>query len=177
MTTNILIVAAFFFEDPPPRPVVPLGLRPPELILNGEVNRTLDIWSFGCLVFELITGQPLFCIPGSSYEDDDHLLALTARLGALPDRLFENWKSSALYFTPDRQHFNCQLGGVPEGGEPLMVQQTSMEELFDQAEPDIGEEEGRTVKRLIRWILQYDPAKRPLATDILLDPWFRGARV
>lgn len=54
-----------------------------------------------------------------------------------------------------------------------MIQQTSMEELFDQAEPDIDEEEGLQVKKLIRWILQYDPAKRPSATDILLDPWFR----
>nr|AFO69294.1 serine protein kinase [Epichloe gansuensis] len=165
---------AYFLDDPPPKPVTPLGLRSPELILTGDVGRSLDIWSFGCLVFELLTGEPLFCIPGSNYEDDDHLLSLTARLGALPDGLFKYWKTSLRYFTPDRRLFNCQLGGVPDGGEPLMVQQESMEELFDQAEPDIDKEEGRQVKKLIRWILQYDPAKRPSPADILLDPWFRG---
>lgn len=53
-----------------------------------------------------------------------------------------------------------------------MLKQTSMEELFDQAEPDLDEEEARKVKALIRWILQYDPAKRPLPADILSDPWF-----
>ncbi|KAJ6441542.1 hypothetical protein O9K51_05093 [Purpureocillium lavendulum] len=163
---------AYFFTDPPTKPVTPLGLRAPELILTGTVNSTLDVWSFGCLVFELITGQPLFCIPASDSEDDDHLLSLTARLGPLPDELFEHWKTSSLYFTAERKLFNCQLGGVDEGEEPLMVEQTSMEELFDQASPDLDVEEAGTVKALIRWVLQYDSAKRPSPAEILLHPWF-----
>ncbi|KAE8422770.1 kinase-like domain-containing protein [Aspergillus pseudocaelatus] len=165
---------AYFFTDPPTKPVTPLGLRAPELILTGavDVDNTLDVWSFGCLVFELITGQPLFCIPGSDFEDDDHLLSLTARLGALPDELFRHWKTSSLYFTPERKLFNCQVGGVAPGQEPLMVEQTSMEELFDQAGPDLDEEEAHKVKALIRWILQYDLAKRPSPAQILSDPWF-----
>jgi serine/threonine protein kinase len=142
------------------------------LILNGTVNRALDVWSFGCLVFELITGQPLFCVPGSDFEDDVHLLSLTARLSSLPDALFKQWKTSSLYFTPERKLFNCQLGGVPDGGEPLMVEQTSMEELFDQAGPDLAVEEAHAVKTLIRRILQFDPANRPSPSEILSDPWF-----
>ncbi|KAB8277168.1 kinase-like domain-containing protein [Aspergillus minisclerotigenes] len=163
---------AYFFTDPPTKPVTPLGLRAPELILTGAVDNTLDIWSFGCLVFELITGQPLFCIPGSDFEDDDHLLSLTDRLGALPDELFKHWKTSSLYFTSERKLFNCQLGGVAPGEEPLMLEQTSMEELFDQAGPDLDQEEAHKVKALIRWILQYDPAKRPSPAEILSHPWF-----
>jgi non-specific serine/threonine protein kinase len=53
-----------------------------------------------------------------------------------------------------------------------MVEQTSMEELFDQAGPDLNEEEAHKVKALIRKILQYDPAKRPSPAEILHDPWF-----
>jgi len=71
------------------------------LILAGKVNSSLDIWSFGCLIFELITGQPLFCIPGTGNEDDDHLLALNAALGPLPDELFRLWENSSQYFTPE----------------------------------------------------------------------------
>ncbi|KAF9885810.1 hypothetical protein FE257_012392, partial [Aspergillus nanangensis] len=162
---------AYFFTDPPTKPVTPLGLRAPELILTGAVNNTVDIWSFGYLIFELITGQP-FCIPGSKYKDDDHLLSLTTLLGALPDEFFRNWKNSSLYFTPERQLFNCQLNGVSPGEEPLMVEQASMEEFFDQAEPDLDKEEAHKVKALIRWILQYDPATRPSPAKILSDPWF-----
>lgn len=142
------------------------------MVLLGAVGRTADVWSFGCLVFELVTGQPLFCIPGSDFEDDDHLLSLSARLGALPDDLFKYWKASLLYFTPEKKLFNCQLGGVAPGGEPLMVPQASMEELFDQAGPDLDVDEAHRVKALIRWILQYDLAQRPLPAEILSDPWF-----
>jgi serine/threonine protein kinase len=77
-----------------------------------------------------------------------------------------------LYFTSERKLFNCQLGGVAEGGEPLMVEQMPMEELFDLAGPDLDEHEARKVKALIRRILQYDPEKRPSPAEILLDPWF-----
>ncbi|KAJ5509085.1 hypothetical protein N7527_011228 [Penicillium freii] len=163
---------AYFFTDPLTKPVTPLGLRAPELIFNGAVTNTVDIWSFGCLIFELITGQPLFCIPFSDMEDDDHLLSLTAQLGALPEELFKHWTTSSLYFTPERKLFNCQLGGVPPGEEPLILEQTSMEDCFDRADPDLDEEEANKVKALIRWILQYDPAKRPSPAQILSAPWF-----
>ena len=53
-----------------------------------------------------------------------------------------------------------------------MVEQESMEQLFDEAKPDISEEEAQEVKAFIRLILQYDPAKRPSAADLLRHPWF-----
>ncbi|KAK4084991.1 hypothetical protein Purlil1_10026 [Purpureocillium lilacinum] len=168
---------AYFFTDPPTKPVTPRGLRAPELILTGTVNQTLDIWSFGCLVFELITGEPLFCVPWSESEDDDHLLSLNSRLGALPDELYKHWKTSSLYFTPERKLFNCELGGVAEGEEPLMLEQPSMEEVFDQAVPELDEEEASVVKKLIRQILQYDPSKRPSPAELLSDPWFAAIDV
>ncbi|KGQ05656.1 Serine/threonine-protein kinase SRPK [Beauveria bassiana D1-5] len=163
---------AFFFNEPPLKVITPRGLRSPELVLLGDAGPSVDIWSFGCLVFELVTGRPLFCVPGSDFEDDDHLLSLTARLGALPSRLFKLWKTSSLYFGSDGKLFNNQIGGVSEDREPLVVPQQSMEELFDKAEPDIDEKEGYQVKKLIRRILDYDAAKRPSAAELLLDPWF-----
>ncbi|CAG8391116.1 unnamed protein product [Penicillium salamii] len=165
------------FTNPPTKPISPLGLRAPELILNGVVNHTADIWSFGCLIFELITGQPLFCIPYSEMEDDNHPFSLTAQLGALPDELLKHWTTSSLYFTPERKLSNCQLGGVAPGEEPLILEETSMEESFDQTGPNLDEEEANHVKALIRWILQYDPAKRPSTAEILADPWFSEINV
>ncbi|KAK7972538.1 kinase-like protein [Apiospora saccharicola] len=166
---------AFLFSDPPKKPIVPTGLRSPELILAGEVNNTIDIWSFGCLVFELIVGYQLFCVPwmGSVAEtDDDHLLSLTSILGPLPEELYRHWDRASLYFTPERKLYNSGLGGIPEGGEPLMLEQQSMEELFDAEEPDLDKEEAVQVKALIRRILQYDPAQRPSVEELLRDPWF-----
>ncbi|GKZ30316.1 hypothetical protein AbraIFM66950_008653 [Aspergillus brasiliensis] len=168
---------AYFLTDPPTKPVTPMGLRAPELVLTGAVNNTLDVWSFGCLVFELITGEPLFCVPADKYEDDDHILSFIDRLGPLPDDLFRHWQTSSLYFTPEKKLFNCQLGGVAPGKEPLMIEQISMEEQFDSTNPDIDGKEANEVKALIRWILQYDPAKRPSPVEILAHPWFRDIDV
>lgn len=101
------------------------------------------------------------------------MLWLTERIGDLPDDLFIHWKNSANHYTPEKKLYNCQLGGIPEGGKPHMPERMSMEESFDQYKPDLGEDEARTVKELLRWILQYDPAKRPSAAEILSHPWFR----
>lgn len=173
-----LQLPAYFFNNPPKKPVTPTGLRSPELVLKGEIHHSLDIWSFGCLLFELTTGQPLFCVPGPGSEkelNDDHLLVLEERLGPLPEDLYHLWKTASQYYTPDRKLYNCQIGGVPEGEEPLMLERLSMEEAFDQTKPELGEEEAEKVKKLIRRILQYDPSRRLSVVEILQDPWFAGA--
>ena len=53
-----------------------------------------------------------------------------------------------------------------------MLEELSMEESFDQACPDLDEKEAHEVKALIRWILHYDPTKRPSPVEILAHPWF-----
>ncbi|KAF4436074.1 hypothetical protein F53441_13337 [Fusarium austroafricanum] len=166
---------AYFLDSPPKKPITPLGLRAPELVLKGEVDKSLDIWSFGCLVFELVTGQPLLCTPSynnKTEENDNYILELQAKLGPLPDELYSRWETSSQYYTKDRKLYNCQLGGVGEGEEPLMLEQISMEEAFDLTSPELAHEEADKVKKLIRRILQYDPSKRPLLKEIICDPWF-----
>ena len=46
------------------------------------------------------------------------------------------------------------------GEEPLMLEQTSMEELFDRADPELGGGDARKVKALIRQILQYETVRK-----------------
>jgi serine/threonine protein kinase len=43
--------------------------RCPEAILNGPVNCSADIWSVGCILFELLTGKPLFKV----YDNEENL--------------------------------------------------------------------------------------------------------
>ncbi|KAI0466844.1 putative serine protein kinase [Xylaria cf. heliscus] len=124
-------------------------------------------------VFELLTGQFFFCTPwylNPTHQDDEHLRLMTHSLGPLPDNLYQHWKTSSFYFTSERKLYNCCLGGVPEGEKPLILEEPTMEEAFDQAELDIDEEEARKVKALIRRILHYDPEKRPSAAEVLHDP-------
>ncbi|KAI9163423.1 Dual specificity tyrosine-phosphorylation-regulated kinase 4 [Paramyrothecium foliicola] len=50
-----------FLEDNAPATLrTPLSVRPPEVIFEDRLNQRVDLWSAGCLIFELVTGQPLF---------------------------------------------------------------------------------------------------------------------
>lgn len=53
---------AFFVSEPPEIPATPLGLRGPELILGEPIGEAQDIGSFGCLMFEFLTGRHLFSV-------------------------------------------------------------------------------------------------------------------
>ncbi|KAK4696191.1 hypothetical protein P7C71_g1685, partial [Lecanoromycetidae sp. Uapishka_2] len=70
---------AFVDAQPPAKPVTPLGLRSPELILGEPINQAQDIWSFGCLMFEYITGRMMFSVmpplPGTAEEERHMLMA------------------------------------------------------------------------------------------------------
>ncbi|KAF5640445.1 CMGC SRPK kinase [Fusarium sp. NRRL 52700] len=170
---------AYFFNDPPKRPIVPIGLRAPELILKGELHKSQDIWSFGCILFEMITGRRIFYIWGPPKHDtslnDEHLLEIVEKLGPLPEELFSHWKTSSLYYNEDGKIYNWIIDGVPEGQDPVTPDPSeleTMEAAFDKKCREMPEEEAQEVKKLIRWILQYDPAKRPSAEEILRHPWF-----
>ncbi|KZF23983.1 serine protein kinase [Xylona heveae TC161] len=41
-------------------PVTPTGLRAPELLEKGAWDNKIDIWTLGCLIFQLVTNEPLF---------------------------------------------------------------------------------------------------------------------
>ena len=36
--------------------------RAPEIVLKEEYNESIDMWSLGCIIFELVTGKPLFMV-------------------------------------------------------------------------------------------------------------------
>ncbi|KAL4941127.1 hypothetical protein BDV06DRAFT_7650 [Aspergillus oleicola] len=42
------------------QPVTPIALRAPELIHRDAWGCSIDIWTLGCLIFELATNEPLF---------------------------------------------------------------------------------------------------------------------
>jgi serine/threonine protein kinase len=163
-------------SNPPKTVITPLGLRAPELIISGEINSTIDIWAFGCLVFELVTGRRLYYVDyydNPEDETDDHLLMLSDTLGPLPESLYTLWTRSSRYYTSERVQYNTLLYDDPEETDLLLNKMKPLEEFFDECKPDdLSDEESNMIKALMRRILQYDPAKRPTPSQILQDPWF-----
>ena len=52
--------SSVFFHDVPQFYVQTRSYRAPEVILGCEYTEKIDIWSFGCIIAELFTGQVLF---------------------------------------------------------------------------------------------------------------------
>lgn len=78
------------FEDKSKHPDTPSGLRAPERIFNCALDQTIDIWSFGCLVYELLTGRELF--PLMTGEGDDiHIFMIIDQLGLYLSDSSPNW--------------------------------------------------------------------------------------
>lgn len=91
--------------------------RSPEVILGGKYNQSADMWSLGCMVFELITGDFLFDPQsGDNYSRDegfypiftlylplntqllDHIAQIIELLGMFSKRIALSGKYSTDYF-------------------------------------------------------------------------------
>ena len=189
---------AYFFDQPPTKPVTPLGLRSPELVVEGTFSKDQDIWSFGCLIFEYITGRMLFCVnnfdlgeskkavddaasnggaldPNIGEIDDEHLLGFAYIIGALPQHLRSRWPRSSIYFNDKGEIIRNYIGALPPGVDPSTISATPpLRQFFEKEKPrDMTVEESEVVKDLLSWILQYDPSRRPSLSDLLQHPWFQ----
>lgn len=60
---------------------------------DGYYNEKMDIWGFGCVLFELITKKPLF--PGKDELDQIH--RINNVLGTPKQELLERFKSQATH--------------------------------------------------------------------------------
>ncbi|KAI1303969.1 serine protein kinase [Xylaria venustula] len=161
------------FNSQPRRAQLPPELQAPEILLTGFVNDTVDIWSFGCMVFELITGCPLFSLHWSPQVDkcDNILLNIFKIIGTFPNGLRQQWSQRHMIVNT-RDEF------VPPpwlaGGEHCYIEtRMDLEDFFEHKKPnDIDRNEAGQIKRLLRRIFRYDPKERPSAAELLQEPWF-----
>jgi serine/threonine protein kinase len=166
---------AFWSHDPPNSTVTPTALRSPELILGEKIGLGIDIWSFGCLLFELLTGVSLFSVmvlheDHQGRTDDHHLLQMNDILELLPDTwLEEKWPRAKNFFGPNRE----RLGPCIDGQEEPYIDDPLEVRFKEHKLDDIDDIEQGVITSLIRSILKHEPSQRPTAEELLEHPWFR----
>lgn len=106
--------AAFPFADPPAEPITPVGLRSPECICGAQISPDQDIWSFGCLIYQFLTGYELFVICGydegeEDEADDEHFMQFSSVLGPLPPEILSKWSRSHLYYNSEGKQRDTPL--------------------------------------------------------------------
>ncbi|KAF7232853.1 hypothetical protein EG68_10829 [Paragonimus skrjabini miyazakii] len=99
--------------------VVTLWYRAPELMLGAQTyTKSIDVWSFGCILYEMITGKVLF--PGDS--EIDELFLIFRMLGTPNDH---TWKGVSKFpdYKSDFPNFNAiglQNLNLPAGAKSVL---------------------------------------------------------
>ena len=68
--------------------------RSPEVLLGLPYNQAIDMWSLGCILYELHTGDPLF--NGSS--EIDQMMKVTEMLSIPSDKMLDKGSKTKRYF-------------------------------------------------------------------------------
>eukprot|EP00050_Salpingoeca_kvevrii_P019213 m.83649 g.83649 ORF g.83649 m.83649 type:complete len:470 (-) comp8310_c0_seq1:189-1598(-) len=121
--------------------------RSPELLLaETTYGKDVDIWAIGCLVPEMLKGNPLFC--GSS--DIDQLRLIAESIGPLSSKHLQTFEGSSLFK-------GCKF--------PVPSSRPCLDILLHGIDPDMCE--------LIKACLALDPSDRPTCEELLLHIVFR----
>ena len=134
--------------------------RAPEVILRIRYSEKVDIWSLGCILAELYTGQPLF--PGNS--EQEQLEYIMQLCGVFPEAMIDrsNPKKREYYFDTDYSPFLIEdkEQGILRIPESRMIEEAipSGDHLFLD---------------FIAQCLTLDPEDRPGAAELSGHPWIR----
>ncbi|KAK2958730.1 putative protein kinase [Blattamonas nauphoetae] len=135
--------------------------RSPEVILGYDYNTSTDIFSFGCIVFELLTGDLLF-EPHSREDydrDEDHIALFVELLGKVKKSATLKGKWSKDLFT--------------KRGELRHIKTLNYWPLRSVLIKKYGASK-RQAEMLCSFLLpclSFDPNDRPTAAELLQHPW------
>ena len=137
--------------------------RSPEVILGINYNTSADIWSFACLIFELITGDYLFEPKNSDSfnKNDDHLAQIIELLGKMPKKFCTIGKNSKKYFNKD--------------GNLIRIKNLQFWSLKNVliTKYKIKENEAKSLSDFLLPMLEYYPEKRASAKKMLSHYWLK----
>ena len=129
----------------------------PEVVLAGELDTALDMWSVGCMIAELATGRQLF----SSKTQEEVLSKHVAALGMPPQSLLQRCKRTGLFFA--RTGLSGDYAAPTHTSASVPGSRALQSFLRSRAEPLLLD----LVERCLRW----EPRERISAAEALQHPW------
>lgn len=136
--------------------------RSPEVILDYVYTYSADMWSFGCVVFELLTGYPLFNLLVEPLNKDIHHLYLMEKIvGPLP--LAMRTKSKRSKFLFDRKR-NYHIKNIEKISKVSISNILVKQHLFSI-------DSAREIENFLMLTLRYNWKKRATPQELLKHPW------
>ncbi|XP_029161551.1 dual specificity protein kinase CLK2 isoform X5 [Nylanderia fulva] len=131
--------------------------RAPEVILELGWSQPCDVWSIGCILFELYLGITLF----QTHDNREHLAMMERILGVIPSRMARKTKTKYFYHGKLDWDDKSSAGRyVRDNCKPLHRYMLS------------DDEEHRHLFNLIQKMLEYEPSQRLTLKDALTHPFF-----
>lgn len=131
--------------------------RAPEVILGLPYDKKIDIWSLGCILAELCTGNVLF--------QNDSPATLLARvigiIGSIEQELLAKGRDTYKYFT--KNHMLYERNQETNRLEYLIPKKTSLRHRLPMGDQGFIDFVGH--------LLEINPKKRPSASEALKHPW------
>lgn len=157
--------------------------RSPEVLLGIGYDMAIDMWSLGCILIEMHTGEPLF----SGANEFDQINKIVEVLGIPPKHLLDQTPKSTKFFdkTPDGEYVLKETReGKHPGGKKYMP--SGSRKLHDILGVETGGPGGRRLgepghsvsdylkfKDLILRMLDYNPKTRITPHHALQHSFFR----
>ncbi|RDW61130.1 uncharacterized protein DSM5745_10628 [Aspergillus mulundensis] len=149
---------SFLQQSAPHSLHTPLPVRAPEVIFGDHLDCRVDLWSLGCMIFELFVGQPPF---------DSFLLT--------PKLLVDQMQELTNEPLPERWQglWETMSGDVTTEGSKIRLQEWLQEMYFDgERNTDLSGDDIVRLGNIIQKLLRLEPSARASAREILSDPWF-----
>ncbi|CAD8185296.1 unnamed protein product [Paramecium octaurelia] len=127
--------------------------RAPEIVLGLEYSTQIDMWSFGCIIAELFTGESLF----QSKSEKELLFLQIKVIGMPPKDLIEQGSRKSKFFDD-----KCQLNYKIKDGD-LLQQIKTLNQHLQKADPQYQD----FVTKCLRW----NPNQRMTPEEALIHPW------
>ncbi|KZF26857.1 kinase domain protein [Xylona heveae TC161] len=143
--------------------IQPDSYRAPEVILACGWSYSVDIWNLGVLIWDMLQGSGPFDVEESrmrTFSNESHLAHIIALLGPPPLDMLNQGKESFHYFD-NEGNFK-----FPE----LIPKSQGLENLLSCIEGD----ERKMFLNFISRMLQWRPADRSNAEELLSDSWLQG---
>ncbi|KAL5710212.1 hypothetical protein ACHQM5_020803 [Ranunculus cassubicifolius] len=132
--------------------------RAPEVILGVPYDQRIDIWSLGCILAELCSGEVLF--------PNDALVTLLERMiamfGPIDMEMLVKGQETHKYFTKDYEylyHINEETSEL----QYVIPEQSSLENFVKSSDNGFTE--------FVKYLLEVNPMIRPTASEALQHPW------
>ncbi|RNF08525.1 putative protein kinase [Trypanosoma rangeli] len=149
--------------------------RAPEIIIGLDFNTRTDLWSVGCMVFELITGDflmdPKRRTKNERMMDVEHLVMMMQLLGPVPEDIIRLRTQRDPKRPPPRyihRYFN-ESGRFIYADRYRLYPRRHLDRELEAFLPT--DEAKRAADFIMRCLSSYDPVLRPSAHDMFTHEW------